>query len=507
MNRAYEKEVESTCDYSLPDYMGDLKKLLCVSARPIPSARFPSEDSVEYSGVVEYSALYADSDGKLTSITTSSDYDLSIPAGEGYKDSDGRVRLASVSTRVAGPRKISFRSQLALRSDVVSEDIPPLSGGGAEREDLEALSSSVQVEEAIFASLPEREYAEEAARLDGAYADDVEIIASSGAVRIIESVVEEGAVVVKGELIISVILRTSEQPPYAIRKVIPFEERITREEITTDMEAISKASLSSVRAAVSEDGESAVITVNAISDLSAALYKNESVSVVKDAYLRDSDYDLKLEKRVFSERLYTASGEEKIVHTVPRGEIGLDGVREILKLHADANITEKSIEDDGVRILGNIAIGGVACEINPDSSISYIPIRINAPMNVFVKSGCRFDEDCEIDAVVTPFEVESAIDQDRLRLTVGLHIDTSVRRSREVRCVAECNPVAGDASVPRRSVITVYYPDSGETLFDVAKAFRSTVARIALDNSLTESVYKSAETVLSDIGAKSLIIT
>ena len=507
MNRIYEKDVETSCDYSLPDYMGDLKKLLYVSARPIPSARFASEGAVDYSGVVEYSALYADSEGKLTSITASSDYDLTLQAGEGYRDSDGRIRLAGVTTRVSGPRRISFRAQLAMRADVTVDDSAELSGSGASRDDLEVLSSSINVEDAIFASLPEREYAEEAARLDGVYADDVEIIASSGAVRIIESVVEDGAVNVRGELIISVIVRTSEQPPFAIRKVIPFEERITAEGASTDMSPVSKASLSSVRAAVSEDGESAVITVNAISDLSTALYKNKSVSVVRDAYLRDSEYDLKLDKRVFSERLLCASCEEKVLHSVNRSEIGLENVREVLKLHAEPNITERNIEEDGVRILGNIAVSGVACEINPDSSISYIPIKVGMPMNVFVKSDCHFDKECEIDASITPFEVESAIDAEHLRLSVGLRVDTSVRRSREVRCVTECNAVAGDPVGRRSYEITVYYPEPGETLFEVAKAYRTTVARIAADNSLSESAYRSADACVLDLGAKSLIIT
>ena len=507
MNRIYQKEVETTCDYTLPDYMGDLKKLLSVSARPIPSGRFASDDSVEYSGVIEYSALYADSEGKLTSIIASSDYDVSFPIKDGYKDSGATAKVASVSTRVSGPRKISFRAQVSMAADLVYEDDTALTGSGAERDDLEALSLSVAREEAIFVSLPEREYAEEATRLDGVYADDVEIIATSGAVRIIESVVEEGAVVVKGELIITAIIRTHEQPPFAIRKIVPFEERITSEDVTPTMTAVSRAYLSSVRAAVSEDGENAVITVNAISDLSATLYKNETVSIVRDAYLRNSGFDVKYDTRVFSERIFTVSHEDKVAHVVERRDFGLEGVRDILKMSAEANVSDKTVEDEGFRIRGNLAVSGVACEINADSSISYIPIRINVPMDMLVKCSCHFDESCEVDAQVAPYDVEFSLDAEHLRISVLLYVNLAVRRSRELKCAVECNSVVGEEVEKRRSEIIVYYPEPEETLFDIAKAYRTTVAKIALDNSLSDSVASSADGQVSSLGVKSVIIT
>ena len=37
--------------------------------------------------------------------------------------------------------------------------------------------------------------------------------------------------------------------------------------------------------------------------------------------------------------------------------------------------------------------------------------------------------------------------------------------------------------------ITVYYPDSSDTLFSVAKRFRTSTEKVALDNDLTERVF------------------
>ena len=66
MDRRIQKECESGCEYILPDYMGDIKKILMSSARVVPSGKLAGGGNVEASGVVEYEILYADSEGKLT---------------------------------------------------------------------------------------------------------------------------------------------------------------------------------------------------------------------------------------------------------------------------------------------------------------------------------------------------------------------------------------------------------------------------------------------------------
>ena len=75
---------------------------------------------------------------------------------------------------------------------------------------------------------------------------------TSGAVRIFEALAVADGVEVKGEIIVTSIVKTEEQPPFAIKKSIPFEEKIDFGTETSNSVASAVANLTSVSAGVSE---------------------------------------------------------------------------------------------------------------------------------------------------------------------------------------------------------------------------------------------------------------
>ena len=104
---------ESFADYSLPDYLGDVRKILFTEATLRPAGRFAGGDEVELSGVVIYNVIYLDGENKLSSVEFTSDYDYSVKCdGEKYKDSLASTRVSNFAIRAVGPRKLSARASL-----------------------------------------------------------------------------------------------------------------------------------------------------------------------------------------------------------------------------------------------------------------------------------------------------------------------------------------------------------------------------------------------------------
>ena len=104
---------ESVADYSLPDYLGDVRKILFTDAALRPSGRFAGGDEVEFSGVVVYNVVYLDADNNLSSVEFTSDYDYSVKcSAENYKDSISNTRVSNYAVRLMGPRKMSARASL-----------------------------------------------------------------------------------------------------------------------------------------------------------------------------------------------------------------------------------------------------------------------------------------------------------------------------------------------------------------------------------------------------------
>ena len=288
MDKKVIKDCESSCEYILPDYMGDIRKVLTSRARVIPSGRFISDGAAELSGVVEYEVIYADSENKLTAINSSSDYEIKIPVDsercDGVYD---EASISNLSIRVTGPRKLVMKAMVT--SDVLLSESSVLAVVGDAFEcgdDVIKATRAINIAYSKSGTSGEREYAEEAERLPGVLADEVEILSVGGSVRVLETESVEGGVRVKGELIIDAIIRTPTQPAIAIRRIIPFEETVSVEGAKEGMAAIAGGYIASAVCGLNDEEGECVVAVNVIAEYSATVYENESSEIITDAYLK-----------------------------------------------------------------------------------------------------------------------------------------------------------------------------------------------------------------------------
>ena len=104
---------ESLGDYSLPDYNGDVKKVLAVKAKVFPTGKFVGDDLLEFSGSIGYDVVYLDSENTVTHAEFTTDYDGAVRINsETYVDSDIATSVSSCNLRLVGPRKLSVKTLL-----------------------------------------------------------------------------------------------------------------------------------------------------------------------------------------------------------------------------------------------------------------------------------------------------------------------------------------------------------------------------------------------------------
>jgi hypothetical protein len=504
------REAECACEYVLPDYMGDIKKMLSGKARVLPGGKFVSDGGVELTGTVEYEIMYADSENKLTAVNTSSDYSVVVPAdAESYVGCAADCRVGNFAIRITGPRKMSLRSTVEVAALVTTSAEPEVSGDvfGGEREP-QYISRNISVESAKYGKSLEREYAEEAERIGGVSSDEIEIIATGGSVRVFEAKPVEGGVLIKGVIVIGAIIRTPEQPPFAIRREIPFEETVEIEGVDKDMNVVADGILTSATVGISEDGEECVLSVNAIAEFEAYAIENVSVTVVSDAYLKECPTECK-----YADFEYTTLGacqinEVTISEKINRASIGCIEARELLMLDGEVKSYTVSHTQSGAEINGEIALSGIACEINVDNSVGYTPIKATVPFVANVNINCQIPENSRIECSVSVSSVEGLMDADDVHLKIALKIKSRLECVSETVCLVACNVsadeyLASETATP--SHITVYYPTPSDTLFSVAKRFHSTPEKIACDNMLTESA-SATDSTDSLSGVRRLVI-
>lgn len=507
MNRNYHKECESVREYVLPDYMGDVKKILSVNARVVPSGKFIDDRVADFSGSVVYQVLYSDSEGTLTSVDTSSDWDASLNLADSkYVDSGADFRVESVSLRLLGPRKMVLKSQLAIDASVTYEDSVSVMGDAFESGEEPQLSKrEINIERRTYLSPKSAEYSMEAETLSGSSADDIEIIATSGSVRIIDATPSADGVLVKGEFIITSIVRVDDEPPFAIRKIVPFEELVSAEEVPPTANLNTSVYISSVSSSVTDADDGAVLSVAVSGELVCSLLENTAQSVVCDAYLVDYETTEKYGEYKYTELLFFDSSECDISCEVGREESLSVGAREILKSSCEIKSLVGEFCDGGVKIRGEAHFCGVACEINEENMTEYYPIKAVHPFEISAVCESFSGDGITLDFTLAPLDTTATLTPESIVFTVRVNRSIRVIKDSSVSVLTECN-VKGEKEERCASSVVVYYPDSDDTLFSVAKRFRSTGTRIALDNELSEATLSSYNEKDSLLGIKRLII-
>ena len=498
---------ESQTDYSIPDYLGDVRKILFTEATLRPSGRFAGGETVEFSGVVVYNVIYLDSEGKLCSAEFTSDYDYSIKcSGDNYNDSIADTRVSNYALRLTGPRKINAKASL-VGSVKLSENVSvAVTGDAFEGENTPEINkgcANVRISKA--SSLREREFAESVARLEGAIADEVRVVHSFTECFVDDVKCEEERVSLKGRLRICSVISNGDEPAYGVEKSISFEENVDFEEVSPDMHLIPYVTVSSLKSTVNADDAGCEVVMSAILEMCVIGEGNQSVELVLDGYSTDCFTDNTYDSFNYSKLIDVASVKEAHSAEIDRGELEADNIREIVFFTSTPKIENVEQENGIATISGEIRYSGVASETLGDN-VSYVGIKFTSPFAVNVNIDCHNCDEIGLEAEVHTSNTNATVDADKLYVgcNIECHVVATCDESRTV--LSSMNRSDGDECRTNEAKITVYYPAPNETLFEVAKKFRTSCMKVAQDNDITESVFASDNPSGGLSGIKKLII-
>ncbi len=510
MNRRLEKECESGLEYLLPDYMGDVKKLLMSRARIIPAGKFVSDGAVEVSGSVEYNIIYLDSLGKLTEVNASSDFsDVFAVDSDAYVDALEESRVGALKVRVTGPRKILLKADVR-NILMVSEERDTTVDGNAFSEEgraVEKCMGEISFASSVFERSAVTEYAEVLESFDDITYDGAEIICVNTSAKITETQVSSGEVSLKGEHTVSAVVVLPEGTPRAIRKSFPFEEKIALETAQEGMNALSSCDVCSSSVSLSADGEYMSAIANFSVQYSVELLQNKTVEVITDAYTPGCECKNKYTDTEFLEHIKAGREVFYVTLRCERTEERLEGLSEVVSLSGELRGISSQIVSEGAKISGDIIVNGLGYETNVDGSITYLPFKMQGSFEENVNIDCQIkDKTALLDAILSIEDLEAVNDGDYLSVRCAVSVKYHLSAAKCVRLLTYCEAVETEESESKKATVTVYYPRGGERLFDVAKKYKTTSLKIARDNDLSDQALSSFDSPDSLVGVKRLII-
>ena len=481
---------DSTAEYVLPDYKGDIRKLLMTDAELRPSGRFSSGGEVEFSGIVVYNIVYADSDGQINSASFTSDYEYKVKCPEeNYVGAYSDARVASSSIRLVGPRKIAAKATVAASVNLTERASINISGTAFDGvESPQLLNKCISTRTSAVSESIEREYAEVVASLDGAISDEVNVIYSGAEVEIDDYELVDGVLRVSGDITLFALIKNGEEPIFIAERVQQFEQDIPFSGATSDMSFIPDATVVSLRESINPTESGSDVVLSAIVEFSAVGHTNTDTEIVEDAYMQSC-----VTENIYDELTYTSFCEIAKAHggiegSIERDSFECEGLREAIILSAHPRIESVDAVDGVICVRGEMRFLGVACGVDTNGKSVYAPIKMNAEFAENVKTSCHIDDKTRLEPKITLSNVRGGIDEREVFASVDIQTSVCVFEDNSAHVLVKSDARADLPFEERKAQIRVYYPSVGESLFSIAKKFHTTVEKVAMDNYLSASV-------------------
>ncbi len=497
---------ESQGEYILPDYNSDVKKILFTEAYAVPSGKFFDAEALEYTGAVNYSVVYLDSENNLAHTSFSTDYEFKTRCDKDrYVDSELDTIALSYSLRPVGPRKLLAKATLEAEEHVCQREEYTPEGDALCREDLEKRTRKIKVRGVGFYKSEEREYADMLCRIDGAIADEIDVVFLKPRVIKNEVRIADNEYTVTGEIRVEAVVKNGEEMPTVYEKVIPFNDTIPYENSFEKEIMQAKVDILSCKTEVNPDESGVYVSVSLITEIKLRVSYNDSVEMLSDCYLKENECENKYKDFEYEELVLGKRVNEQLTAELTKKDIGVEELRNVIYSDATLKLDRMVVQGNGVVLEGKARVSGIACEINNDGAVGYTGVKFDFPFKKNVNCDCQFDVGTRIECTLDVLSAFCECDNDNVYPSVNISCDLTFIAPKRVKAVA--SSTSGEAtSTPSSSVITVYYPEREDTLFDVAKKFHTSSVKVAVDNSLTENVVSGEDTSLILSGVDFLII-
>lgn len=497
---------ESVGEYSLPDYNGDVKKILAVKTKVFPSGRFVGDGVLEISGSVWYEIVYLDSENQLTHAEFSTDYDAAVRINsDTYVDSDVSTAVCACNVRLVGPRKLSVKSTLESEVRLGERRVHSIEGDAFMEYEPETVGTVARVLTPSFASGEVREMNEELLQLDGAIADEVEVLLSDACFRLESAEPEGDTLSVKGAVLVSALVKNADSSPRLVTKELAYTETLTLPDAESLESVDPRVEIRSLRSTVTptEDG----VSVNVTLTLAPFAYgkRNCSLSLVGDCFVKERGSANEYEDFSYTEHICTDVKTERLETKMSAAELGIEAVGDVIYAEAQAKVDRCELGDTGVTVEGEVRFSGIAYSVSEESTPVYAPIKFTVPFSQNVNIDCQKHDNMRAYCSVNTSSPKIILDENSVSASADLTFFVNVTSDKRQRCLGS-SYLTDEEFVRDASVVTVYYPDTSESLFSIAKRFHTSVLNIAESNRLSESVFASSDAPIGASGVRKLII-
>ena len=474
LDRALEQPIE--LEYTLPDYYQSIFKLLKCRVSPHIYSCRNSGDKLVMDGVAVAHMMYVDEEeNKLHSIVQKIPFSKSADLNGGVQSPviSYNAKTDYVNCRVVNPRKIDLRGAITIHVTVVSQRDEAILG--------DAQGAGVQLNRSVLPIGGEhiwenRQFSiSEQIDLDGhppiGELISVEVTAASDSCKLISN-----KAITKGTAYLHILYRAEDEKGslHSIDTEIPMSQILDMPGVDEDYQCDVKYEATTVETSTIEGG----LEVDADITVCCFAFMPREMQIITDAF--STAYDINPTKKNIRLSGAPLFFREKLVSNQ---SFDLPHLREIYDAYATITNLSGISNGEAIEFTASLNLVLSGCDENSEAAIDerVIPISLKIP----IKYHC---DEPVIDAQVVPICIEHSIEGQRAELKVTILLQGKISCSYQIEAITD---IAVDEESPKEAsadALTIYYPEIGETVWDIAKQFSSSVDAIMKENELEHPV-------------------
>lgn len=449
---------EFSGDFILPDSYEDIRKILYTSpsVRPerceISSARLVNE------GRMFFTVLFEDDNGKIRSVDFSTDYQMSSNA----EKNDGKTLIMSspviesLTVKLLNPRKVGIRATIDSRCRLWNEGEALLEmpeGFTAEdRLSVEKKEENINELCVMTFSDSDREISEDIELERGAEPID-EILLCDTKINVGDIRKSGDSLTLRGEVDIMTVYQSTEGNICCKNTGLPFSQSVDAPGVPENATYYADIYIDKKSAVPAENafGENKVIELDFSYSVSVTALVPCECQVTKDAYstLYSTENEMSSFKYSTLMPTYVYSDSRTV-------ENEFEGNASCLSVFSDASV--RSGDGGGYEAAVRFAV----LVKNENGSIGIATVNDTFPLDI--NAGCECIGNIDIKGA------QCSIDNGRIRITYNFSVNAICFKNEECRYVSGIKLIESPEEEEYKAV-TVYYPASDESLWDVAKKY------------------------------------
>lgn len=467
-------------DITLPDYCPDIQRVLKCLITPRVSGVQVAGDRATADGTAVVRVVYVGESGRISCFEQN--YPFSKYA-ELKNTSENccvnvRARTDYANCRAVSPRRIDVHGMISVSFKVSSkrndEIITAAQGSGIQmqRHTVSAVSAVGAVERAFPMS--------EVIEL-GEDKPSVTCIIRSGAVALADDIkVISNKLLVKGELIVNVVYCSDDADGglATVEHSMPISQIVELEGVDENCICNVKLVVTSLDVIPKADssGENRLLDISARVCACASACSEIEMPVIVDTY--STSCDLKTEQRSVDFCRHIDTFKDTFLC---KGTPELSGVERILNMWCSDIVHSCSKRDSDMVVSGTVMAHFIY--MDKDGQPGYAERQIDFEHKRALKEDVERLK-CESDAQICACAV-SGVSDGKADVKIEMKVCADVYACETRKIITSIEPVECADKQKKASTLTIYFADSGERLWDIARHYNTTVEAVQQENSIT----------------------